>query len=82
MKERVIYYVRESVIQSIIADLVSFGFLTFLLILNYKVLNADWYVTFFILLLWLIFVSSKGSKKVKEFKTNSELANYLKSLEE
>ncbi len=81
--ERQLYYVRESALQSIIADVVSFGFLIVVMTLNFVKWGGHWYVTTFLLLIWIIFVVGKASKKAKQFYTRSELVDHLiKELED
>lgn len=78
-EKKQIYYVRESAVQSIISDIVSVGFLVGVLTLNYKVWNGDWYVTVFLLFMWLIFISGKANRRIKRFNTDQELISYLQS---
>ena len=78
-----IYYVRESALQSIISDAVSFGFLILVMTLNFLQWGGHWYVTVFLLILWVIFATGKASRRMKQFHTRSELVDHLiKELEE
>ena len=78
-----IYYVRESALQSIISDTVSFGFLILVMTLNFTNWGGHWYVTVFLLILWVLFATGKASRRMKQFYTRSELVDHLiKELEE
>jgi hypothetical protein len=78
-----IYYVRESALQSIISDAVSFGFLILVMTLNFLQWGGHWYVTVFLLFLWVIFATGKASRMMQQFYTRSELVDHLiKELEE
>ena len=78
-----IYYVRESALQSIISDAVSFGFLILVMTLNFLQWGGHWYVTVFLLFLWVIFATGKASRRMQQFYTRSELVDHLiKELEE
>jgi hypothetical protein len=72
-------YVKESLIQSILADIVSFGSFFILLTINYKVWEGERIVTIFLLILWLLFGASKvgilGERKV--FLSDDQLRDYL-----
>ena len=78
-----IYYVRESALQSIISDAMSFGFLILVMTLNFLQWGGHWYVTVFLLFLWVIFATGKASRRMQQFYTRSELVDHLiKELEE
>lgn len=78
-----IYYVRESAIQSYISDATSFGFLILVMTLNALYWGGHWYVTIFLLIMWVLFIAGKASRKTKQFYTRSELVDHLiKELEE
>ena len=78
-----IYDVRESALQSIISDAVSFGFLILVMTLNFLQWGGHWYVTVFLLFLWVIFATGKASRRMQQFYTRSELVDHLiKELEE
>ena len=78
-----IYYVRESALQSIVSDAVSFGFLILVMTLNFLQWGGHWYVTVFLLFLWVIFATGKASRRMQQFYTRSELVDHLiKELEE
>ncbi len=78
-----IYYVRESALQSIISDIVSFGFLILVMTLNFTHWGGHWYVTLFLLILWVLFAAGKANRRMKQFYTRSDLVDHLiKELEE
>ena len=78
-----IYYVRESAIQSIISDCVSFGFLILVMTLNVMYWGGRWYVTVFLLILWVLFAAGKANRRMQQFYTRSDLVDHLiKELEE
>lgn len=81
--EKKFYYVRESAVQSIIADTVSFGFLILVMTLNSLYWGSRWYVTIFLLVLWVLFAAGKASQRMKQFNTRSDLVDHLiKELED
>lgn len=82
-KEKRIIYVRESAVQAIISDAVSFGFLILVMTLNFLQWGGHWYVTVFLLWVWLIFVLGRAKSKMREFSSRSEVIDTLiKELEE
>lgn len=78
-KETKFYYVKESLLQSVLADIVSFGGFFVLLTINYKFWEGEQIVTIFLLVLWVSFTMSKigvfGKKEV--FRSDTELIKYL-----
>jgi len=75
MKETKIYYVRESLIQSVLSDTFSFAVFAGLLLFNHKVLDGRWYIDIFFLMITMMFLSAQS--KAKEFNTNKELIEFL-----
>jgi len=81
--EKRIIYVRESALQAIISDTVSFGFLILVMTLNFLQWGGHWYVTIFLLWVWLIFVLGRAKSKMREFSSRFEVIDTLiKELEE
>ena len=62
-QKQIIYY-RESAMQSIIADTYTFGVLAFMLTINYKFWAGDWYVTIFLLVIWLLATPGRTMSKM------------------
>lgn len=75
---REIIWFRESLLQSVIADLFLFGLLSASMAFNYAYLDNStvWAVLLFILT--LIIVSSRSRKMSKRFTSRKELLKYLK----
>lgn len=76
MKPKIIY-VRESAVQSIIADLFSFGTLAGVTTINFAYWGGRWYTTLFIFLLWLVFIGGRASQKQTRFNTVEEAIAHL-----
>ena len=67
-----IYYVRESALQSIISDAVSFGFLILVMTLNFLQWGGHWYVTVFLLILWVLFATGKAGQSIRPSQRTSD----------
>jgi len=51
--------------------------------LNFLYWGGHWYVTIFLLFLWLLFIAGRGKAKMREFSSRSEVIDTLiKELEE
>lgn len=72
-----IYYVRESALQSIVADFFTFGFLILLTTLNYMYWGGHWYFNIVIIFCWLSFTVGKARAKITEFSDRSTLVDHL-----
>jgi hypothetical protein len=70
-------YFRESAVQSIIADCTSFGFILGGLLFNHKLLNGDWFVDIFFMIIFFIVSASKANNKAQIFTNMEELKKYL-----
>lgn len=81
MADLKIIVVREGLIRSIVSDTVTFGFLISLMFLNVWYWGGHWYVTFFIMFLWLFSVMGRSMKMRREFRTNAEAIKYLQEEE-
>lgn len=79
MKKKEIIYFRESLIQSVLSDIVSFGFIIGGLLFNKFVLSGKWYIDIFFMLLFLILSLSKVNSKKQTFTSKEELLKYLES---
>lgn len=72
-----IFYVRESALQSIIADLFTFGILIGITTLNFTLWGGHWYFSAVIIFLWFVFVTGRAKSKLREFNSRSELVDFL-----
>lgn len=72
-----IYYVRESAIQSIVADIFTFGTLIGLTTMNYAYWGGHWYFNVLIIFCWLSFTLGKARAKLQEFNSRSDLVDHL-----
>lgn len=72
-----IYYVRESALQSILADIFTFGTLMGLTTLNYLYWGGHWYFNIVIIFCWISFTLGKARAKLQEFNSRSELVDHL-----
>lgn len=75
--KREFIYNRESFLSSLAADAVTFGFLIGLMFLNFLYWGGRWYVTVFIMFIWLLSTLAKGSKRVHKFHSIDECIAYL-----
>lgn len=75
-KTKFIYH-RGSFLGSVLSDLITFSLLIGLLSLNFSQWGGRWYVTIFILWIWLLAVTAWGSKKVHKFYSIDECIDYL-----
>ncbi len=80
-KDIKIYLIKEGLIQSIVADVISFSFPFTMLFLNATYWGNSWIIQIFTCLLFFIFISSKGKEKVKTFYSEKELIEYLQKKE-
>lgn len=74
-----IFYIRESLFQSILSDLFTFGSFFILITINYKFWKGEWFVTLTLVIMWFVMVSARSSKNMKRFNNNKELIEYLDS---
>lgn len=72
-----IYYVRESALQSIIADIFTFGILILISTLNFMYWGGHWYMGILICFCWLTFIVGRAKSKVREFTDRSALVDHL-----
>jgi hypothetical protein len=72
-----IIYFRESAIQSIIADLFSFGLFLGSLAFNHYILLGKWYIDLFFLWMGFTLTVARSNKHIKRFNSMLELIDYL-----
>lgn len=77
MSETKIYYVRESLTQSILSDITTFGFLCASVWFNETFCNGSGFMNGVLLVMFLIFLISKFSAKKTTFKSEDDLVEYL-----
>lgn len=77
MGESKVYYIRESLIQSVLADVATFGFLAGSVWFSVKFCGNNYFLNGVILIMFLFFIIGKISGKTKKFNTNEELIKYL-----
>lgn len=77
-KDKEIYYIRESAVQSIISDAVMYGGIIGLLYFNHSVLNGNAFIDFLFILFMLLSATARGSKKMLKFNTPQEVVDYIK----
>lgn len=78
-KEKVYIFYRESLIQSVLSDTYSFGMILFVLWINYILLGNNGFTTVFFLILWFIWLLSKGYAKRKVFNSKKDLQKFLEN---
>lgn len=74
--EKEFYYVREGLVESIIADTITFGFVLGGFFLNAFYFGGKWYIYIFFMFMMFVLISAKS--KAKRFKSIKELQDYLK----
>ena len=74
-KEIIIY--KESLLQSIVADIFTFGVLSGLMFFNHYILEDSKFAGFIFIILWLVFLSSKFNDRKKTFTNKDEAIKYL-----
>lgn len=74
---KVIYF-RESLLQSVLADILSYGFLLITFWLNYKFIGGNNFVDCMLLFIFVIFTTSKVNGRKLEFTSYKEMIEHLK----
>lgn len=77
-KDIKIFYVREGLFQSIIADIFSLGLVIAIIILNKAYLGDKWYFDIFALFLFFLKVAAQG--RTKTFTDVQEFKDYVSKL--
>lgn len=75
MKE--IIFLRESFIQSLLSDIVTFGSLAGMLLFNYYFLGNSGIVQVIIGIMLLVTSISRSNKQIKRFNSKQEIIDYL-----
>ena len=78
-KQKEIIYFRESLAQSLLADLTTFGSLVFSFWFNYNYIGNNTLLNAVLLVMLLMIVNSRASEKRKDFTSKKELLEYLQS---
>lgn len=76
-----VYFVRESYWQSLASDATTFGFLVGSVWFNEKFIGGSLFLNGIILIMFILWMFAKTSKKGKVFATESELLEHLKKSE-
>lgn len=77
MEKKTIIYFRESFIQSVCADVATFGIVLGSLYIGYRFMGGNGWVMFFLWLMAIIAIASKASAKKKEFYDKESLTKYI-----
>lgn len=72
-----IIYVREGAVQSMLSDLWTFGLLAGITHLNFTYWGGRWYLTLFIVFLWLVYISGRAQAKKREFWSREDVIKTL-----
>lgn len=80
MKETQFIYYRESAVQSITADFLTFGMLAILGAFDHFVLNDSKVVAVLFFAVFLMYALGKASGKKKEFTDIAKLKEYINTL--
>lgn len=76
MKTKIIYF-RESLLQSILADATSFGFLLVSYYLNYRFIGGNNFVDVILFIIFFTFTLGRSTKKGREFTSYKEMLKYI-----
>jgi hypothetical protein len=79
MPEKTIIVIRETPVQSFLADCFTFVCIAVLLWLNHVYFGDHVFVAVILVFMALIFAANKGSKKVHKFTTKNEAIEFIKS---
>ena len=71
-----ISYIRESLVQSVLADIFTFGAMVGSFYFNEKFIGSG-FMNGVILIMFIMFLINKANKNLKTFKTNEELIKFL-----
>lgn len=78
MKEKTeIIFLRESFIQSLMSDIVTFGSLAGMFYFNYRFLGDSVVIQIIIGVMLLVTSFSRSNKQIKRFDSREDLINYL-----
>jgi hypothetical protein len=77
MREKTIIYYRENLLQSVIADIYTFGIIILAYWINYNFIGNSKFVSWLLLVMFMIFVIGKGLGSGKTFTSKEELTKYL-----
>lgn len=75
-KQTVVFF-RESLWQSICADLFSYGMLGGMFWINYSFIGGNNFVDFVLLLIFIIMAFARGNSKAKRFSSKKEFKKYV-----
>lgn len=75
-------YMREGFVRSVVADIITFGGWILLMFLNFNYWGGHWYVTIFLLIVWLLGTIGRASNRVKYFYTAEDVLKYLEAEKE
>lgn len=78
-EEKVFIFYRESLIQSIVSDIFTFGILLSALWINFIMLGNNWITTVFIIFMWFMWLSTKSNSKGKRFTNKKDLQKFLEN---
>lgn len=79
-KETLFIFFRESLFQSVMADIVDFGSLAGLIWFNYHYVGNSKFFNGFILFMFVLKMINQASNKVKRFTSKKELKKYVENL--
>ena len=78
MKKEIIIY-KESLFQSIVADIFTFGVLAGLMFFNHSILDDSKFAGFVFVVLWIIFITAKVSAKKRTFIDKEKAIEHIKN---
>ncbi len=78
-KEKVYIFYRESLVQSIASDVLTFGILLSALWINFVMLANNWITTIFIIFMWFMWLGARSSSGGKRFTNKKDLQKFLEN---
>lgn len=76
MNKEYIYF-KENLLQSILSDIATFGFLCGSVWFNYQFVGGSHFLNAIILIMLLLFITAKASGRKRTFISKEELIKYL-----
>lgn len=77
-KEKEYIYFRESFLQSLLSDIISYGMLLGIIAANYYLFNNNQVTAFVLLVLFMILVLGSVSARQRKFTDKEELIKHIK----
>jgi hypothetical protein len=77
---KIIFY-RESLLQSLLSDIITYGFLLFSVWFNIHFCGNSYFLNAILLIMFLLLIIGSGNNKKKTFFSTNEVRKYLDMLD-